>query len=73
MLGSYPMPVDGLVRPPQTQYETPTARYTAARRWKPQSHQSQWGPCRFPSTSGTDLDIADNGDGWPGARSERHV
>ena len=30
-------------------------RYTAARGWKVQSHQSRWGPCRLPSTSGADL------------------
>ena len=30
-------------------------RYTPARTWRAQSHQSRWGPCRPQSTSGTDL------------------
>ena len=46
---------------------TPAARHARAprgadapatlrrRRWRAQSHQSRWGPCRLQSTSGTDL------------------
>ena len=31
------------------------SRYTAAGPWRAPPHQSRWGPCRPPSTSGTDL------------------
>ena len=45
----------------------------AAGEWRAQSHQSRWGPCRPRAPAARTCLIADDGDGWSGARPERDV